>query len=53
MAGAEIGPVSAVPYRVRGHSPAIDSGKKIEDNGAKDFLGTAVPQCSAIESGSI
>jgi hypothetical protein len=40
-------------YALRDGSPAIDSGKAIENAGGKDFLGTAVPQCGAVDRGAI
>ena len=39
-------------YALREHSPAIDSGKEIENNGGRDFLGTPVPQCGAADRGA-
>ena len=39
-------------YALRDHSPAIDSGMKIDNNGGKDFSGTVVPQCSAEDRGA-
>ena len=49
---AAIGRASAAGYALRAHSPAIDSGKKIEADGAKDFSGTPVPQCGAPDRGA-
>lgn len=40
-------------YALRSGSPAIDSGRKIENGGGKDFLRTAVPQCDAFDRGAI
>jgi len=34
-------------------SPAIDSGKGIDQNGGKDFFGTAVPQCGGTDRGAV
>ena len=43
---------SAQVYALRGHSPAIDSGMKIQNNGDKDFSGTRVPQCAGLDRGA-
>jgi Right handed beta helix region len=40
-------------YPLRKGSPAIDSGRKIENSGGKDFLGTSVPQCRVFDRGAI
>lgn len=40
-------------YALRRGSPAFDSGRKIENSGGKDFLGTSVPQCRAFDRGAI
>lgn len=50
---AGIGRSSVVGYALREHSPAIDSGKTIENNGGKDFFGTPVPQCSGADRGAL
>lgn len=39
-------------YALRGNSPAIDSGRQMENNGGKDFIGTIVPQCGATDRGA-
>lgn len=39
-------------YALRAHSPAIDSGMKIDSNGGKDFLGITVPQCGLPDRGA-
>ena len=44
---------TASVYALRRNSPAIDSGKTIENSGGKDFLGTAVPQCGALDRGAM
>lgn len=49
---AGIGRATATGYMLRSHSAAIDSGKAIENNGGKDFAGTAVPQCGAADRGA-
>lgn len=43
---------TAAGYSLRKNSPAIDSGKTIENNGGKDFSGTPVPQCRATDRGA-
>jgi len=43
---------SLMGYALRSRSPAIDSGKVIENNGGKDFGGTVVPQCRGIDRGA-
>ncbi len=50
---AGIGRSGLVGYALRDGSPAIDSGKRIENDGSKDFLGTLVPQCGAVDEGAI
>lgn len=40
-------------YALRPDSPAIDSGKTIENDGGRDFLGTPVPQCGAVDRGAM
>jgi hypothetical protein len=40
-------------YSLRPGSPAIDSGKAIESNGGRDFLGATVPQCAGVDRGAI
>jgi hypothetical protein len=39
-------------YRLRATSPAINSGKVIENHGGKDFFGTAVPSCGGVDRGA-
>lgn len=50
---AEIGRKTTAGFALRIGSPAIGSGKTITDNGGKDFLGTPVPQCGAVDRGAI
>ncbi len=50
---AGIGRTTASGYALRKDSPAIDSGKTIDNAGSKDFLGTYVPQCGAFDRGAI
>ena len=50
---AGVGRNTASGYAPREGSPAIDSGKTIENSGDKDFLGTTVPQCGAVDRGAI
>lgn len=49
---AGIGRSSTAGYALRAHSPAIDSGKRIQEGGEKDFGGTLVPQCRAWDRGA-
>lgn len=49
---AHIGRSTTAGYALRNGSPAIDSGKSIEHNGGKDFIGTPVPQSKAIDRGA-
>jgi hypothetical protein len=50
---AGIGRNTASGYALRPGSPAVDSGKAIENSGGKDFLGTTVPQCRAVDRGAM
>jgi hypothetical protein len=50
---AGIGRGTISGYALRPNSPAIDSGKMIGNSGGKDFLGTAVPQCGAVDRGAM
>lgn len=43
---------SASVYGLRGKSPAIDSGMKIQNNGDRDFSGVPVPQCGGLDRGA-
>jgi IS5 family transposase len=40
-------------YALRKNSPAIDSGKKIENSGDRDFFGVTVPQCGGTDRGAM
>jgi hypothetical protein len=40
-------------YRLQPGSPAINSGKLIDSHGGKDFLGTTVPACGAVDRGAM
>jgi len=40
-------------YRLRPESPAINSGKLIDRNADKDFLGKAVPACGTVDRGAM
>ena len=40
-------------YALQKRSPAIASGKVIENSGGKDFFGVAVPQCGAVDRGAV
>ena len=48
-----IGISTLAGYALHARSPAIDSGKLLENNGGKDFVGTVVPQCNAIDRGAL
>ena len=50
---AATGLPSVAGYALQDRSPAIDSGKMIDNNGGKDFMGTAIPQCGGIDRGAI
>jgi hypothetical protein len=40
-------------YSLQDGSPVIDSGKAVERNGGRDFLGTIVPQCRGVDRGAL
>ena len=40
-------------YGPQKDSPAVDSGKVMENSGSKDFFGATVPQCGSIDRGAI
>jgi hypothetical protein len=40
-------------YAPQKNSPAVDSGKAIENSGARDFFGVTVPQCGGVDRGAI
>jgi hypothetical protein len=50
---ASLGLSSTDGYALRPESPAIDSGRAIDQNGGKDFLGSVVPQCARADRGAI
>jgi hypothetical protein len=43
---------TSAAYALRAKSPAIDSGRTIDNNGGKDFSGTVVPQCKTADRGA-
>ncbi len=45
---AGIGRLTVSGYALRTSSPAIDSGRRIESSGGRDFLGNPVPSCSGV-----
>jgi hypothetical protein len=40
-------------YALRTSSPAINSGRRIEASGDKDFFGNPVPACGGVDRGAI
>jgi hypothetical protein len=40
-------------YGLRPNSPAIDSGRRIEASGGRDFFGKPVPSCGGVDRGAI
>lgn len=40
-------------YALRNNSPAMGSGKMIENNGGKDFFGAALGKCAALDRGAV
>jgi len=50
---AKQGRKTASGYLMRSGSPALDSGKTIENNGGRDFFGTIVPQCGGVDRGAV
>lgn len=48
-----VGRSTLAGYALSKNSLAIDSGKIIDHNGGKDFLGTTVPQCRGVDRGAI
>jgi hypothetical protein len=50
---AAVGRHTVSGYALQKNSPAIDSGKRIENNGGRDFFGVTVPQCSGIDRGAM
>jgi len=51
--GAGTGRNTASAYVLQDGSPALDSGKSINNNGGHDFLGTTIPQCSGVDRGAL
>lgn len=49
---AKNGRPTTAGYVLRAQSPAVDSGMTIDSNGGKDFFGTRVPQCQAVDRGA-
>jgi hypothetical protein len=47
--GARIGRQTASGYRLRAGSAALDSGRKSDNKGSRDFFGTAIPRGGGIE----
>ncbi|HVN18705.1 MAG TPA: right-handed parallel beta-helix repeat-containing protein [Dongiaceae bacterium] len=50
---ASNGRSSTQGYALLPRSPAIDTGRTIDQNGGKDFFGTAVPQCARMDRGAV
>jgi hypothetical protein len=50
--GAGVGRESASAYRLRGDSPARDSGRDVTNHGGHDFFGTAIPRCERADRGA-
>ena len=50
---AHVGLSSVAGYALRDDSPAIDSGKAIENNGGMDLLGVPVPTCRSADRGAM
>jgi len=50
---ANRGAQSMAGYRLQPGSPAINSGKLIDSHVGKDFLGTTVPACGAVDRGAM
>ena len=50
---AGIGLQTVSGYALRANSPAIDSGRKIESSGGRDFFGNPVPSCGGVDRGAI
>ncbi|HYM76858.1 MAG TPA: right-handed parallel beta-helix repeat-containing protein [Candidatus Dormibacteraeota bacterium] len=49
---AGVGRQTLAGYALQSHSPAVNSAKRIESNGGKDFFGTVVPQCGSADRGA-
>jgi hypothetical protein len=50
---AGIGRHTVSGYALRTSSPAVDSGRKIESSGGRDFFGSPVPACGGVDRGAI
>jgi hypothetical protein len=50
---AGIGRDTVSGYALRTSSPAIDSGRRIESSGGRDFFGNPVPSCDRVDRGAI
>jgi hypothetical protein len=50
---ARIGRDAVSGYALRKNSPAINSAKTVANDGGRDFVGTAVPQCGRPDRGAI
>jgi len=50
---AGIGRSSAAGYALRNNSPALASGRRIEDNGGKDFFGSLLDKCQVVDRGAV
>ena len=50
---AGIGRLTVSGYALRTGSPAIDSGRRIESSGGRDFLGNPVPSCGCVDRGAL
>ncbi len=50
---AGIGRDTVSGYALGKGSPALDSGKVIEQSGGRDFVGTSVPQCGGVDRGAM
>jgi hypothetical protein len=48
-----MGRESLAGYQLQPASPAINSGKMIEQNGQRDFFGITVPSCCAVDRGAV
>jgi len=50
---AGTGRKTASGYLLRSASPALDSGRTIDNHGGRDFFGTTVPQCGGVDRGAV
>jgi hypothetical protein len=50
---AASGVQSVAGYRLRPGSPAINPGKLIDPKADRDFVGTTVPACGAVDGGAM